>query len=288
MHRDIRLLIKSTLAVASVTLVTLPSNALELTFRDFPSSSPSLIAPGEWDWLSDESSSSERLEGKGSESVSAVYSIFEYINQIDSLISEAENIFNCWRNLSIKTLRTCFPFGNNNDILGRIGWRPIYNPSLGVLSDNPFILYQELLDLQDEESARLLASSFLGEPGKQWQEQEKQLSLTILSNQKELASSIETNVAAAQKKKITQEIIKDQLKNQQKFSEIQLNQSQQIDNLKAQTLIVIKEQAKILQLQADINESLGEINRHNRMSRDSAYKEYDETTIYLPGLWNSN
>lgn len=212
--------------------------------------------------------------------------VYDRINSYpDRIKGKIEGYKNCWSNIDIRTAGKCLPPGESSDAIGEIGLREIYSPTAGLLLDNPFIIEQEIINLYDEENARIIASQYLDEAGQQWLEKKIATNKAIGESNSKIIKDISKNVKKGSKEKVTQKILKESLKVEQKQAELQILQSKQLAALEGAITSLEKQQAALLTLQTNIAEDFGELNRNNQLEREALHQEYNNSTFYLPGLF---
>ena len=159
------------------------------------------------------------------------------------------------------------------------------DPTGDVLSINATVRGRDLSNLYDQELSRATAAPYLGKTGITWAKNQAKTTKTVLDSNSKIADAITTLATAAQKKDVTQDVMKNQTAVQSQIAGLLINQAQ-IGVQEVSTLnSLLQGQAALLQLGANSSEALDEANRRERVNRNSVLFQAAGMQVYVRGLY---
>lgn len=153
--------------------------------------------------------------------------------------------------------------------------------------DNRSVNRRDLANLYDREESRGIASQYLGDDGRKWLSNATQSIMKLMAHNTMLAAKIKALSLGGQSLDVTQDVMKVHLQNQGHVAELALNQNQILAQILTSQLLQQQQEASHMQVNANVSESLDEMNRSRRIDRSVGYANAARTPIYLPGFkWN--
>lgn len=172
-------------------------------------------------------------------------------------------------------------------VLSTLGPREITTPTVGGLSENELAVYEDFLNLYDLQTARLIASKYLAEQGEERAASKFEVRQDFMEDNVEILKKIREKVKKASKEDVTQKVLKIGLEVEYEQAKMNLMQTKKINDLDGEIERLQEIHAAGLAIKANLAEELSELNKYNRLARESAYKESRSFNFYLPGLWQN-
>lgn len=155
-------------------------------------------------------------------------------------------------------------------------------PTKDMLTANPYVRERDLANLDDQEYTRENAAPYLGDAGRKQVEKGTGETAELIKNNLQSAQEIQKLAADAQKKTVTQEVMKSHAEVFAQLGDMAANSSRLEGQVYLGVLSLQQQQAALMQLSANVSEAADESNRRERLNQDVSAIEAMRGNIYLP------
>lgn len=174
---------------------------------------------------------------------------------------------------------------NPYEVRATLPHRQQLDPQGDVLSINTTVRARDLSNLYDQELSRASAAPFLGSKGVEWASQQNQQTRSVMESNQSAGQQVQQLAISAQQQDITQSVMKISTRMQSQLAGMLINQGQ-LNGQIASSLVGLQQgQAALVQLAANHSEAVDEINRRERVNRNTLLYQASGTQVYIPGLY---
>ena len=164
------------------------------------------------------------------------------------------------------------------------GLRRNSQPQTDVLSPNIRVKERDLANLYDREAARVIAYDYLGETGDEWLLSNINEDQALIEGSKLIQKDLSQLTFQAQNLTVTQDVMKNAILVEELRSQMAVNQTILEGKTHASLLALQQQNASVIELSANLSDSIDESNRARRLERNASALNALNTPTYLPGF----